>query len=421
MLAFTWAKAWVARLVMVTILFQAMTYASPSQLNVDLPTTSAALVARGTIAPNQLCDGNSDCASKSCKFESTPESCDLLNSTGSVVTCPDSVLGFRSDKGYCRGFPLNHTCANQGECRNGYCSKKNGTCIATYVGQACKDDLGCSNPQVCRNGKCFKPAAASLYPNESCKVGSSCKSGKCVTFFDPVTESYTAGAGYDYVEETRPVCNYLQNGQKGCRTLDDCQDALCLDGVCKQGADGQRCLDSFQCINVCGLDGVCYTPSKLISAGDPCKTNASCYSNDCTDGYGPPISRPDFRNPGKNFSAIPDLRCFGRPSGFGGVCGNDEDCNQGVCQSGKCKGLPLGSPCPYDNVCASLTCGEDTGKCAIGQAGAPCAKGSDCYSSNCKNNVCQPVWRFAKCRTFKDCGPEDYCNSDNRCVKQFIR
>ncbi|KAK0569596.1 hypothetical protein OC861_000776 [Tilletia horrida] len=158
-------KKWAGGLAVAAILVQMMTFVMSAHLNSELYRLPLAVRA-GSIAPNYACLEDSD-------------SCDQLNPDGSLADCRSDPAGYDSPRGYCQGFPLNHTCANQGECRNGRCS--NGICVKTQVGQACKDDLGCSGSQICKSGKCFAPAAGSLYPEESCKVGSSCKSGKCVT------------------------------------------------------------------------------------------------------------------------------------------------------------------------------------------------------------------------------------------------
>ncbi|KAK0544464.1 hypothetical protein OC846_006068 [Tilletia horrida] len=181
MLTLSSTKTWAFRLAGIAILAHMMTFVMAAHLNAELYRLPLAARA-GKVVPNQNCVNDSNCASGHC-LPGYDERCDLLNPDGSPAECngfDNSPYGFENYSAYCAGFPLNHTCANQGECRNGFCNSK-GICVKTKVGQACKDDLGCSGSQVCKSGKCFAPPVGSLYPQESCKIDCSCKSGRCVT------------------------------------------------------------------------------------------------------------------------------------------------------------------------------------------------------------------------------------------------
>ncbi|KAK0559601.1 hypothetical protein OC861_006592 [Tilletia horrida] len=320
MLTLSSTKTWAFRLAGIAILAHMMTFVMAAHLNAELYRLPLAARA-GKVVPNQNCVNDSNCASGHC-LPGYDERCDLLNPDGSPAECngfDNSPYGFENYSAYCAGFPLNHTCANQGECRNGFCNSK-GICVKTKVGQACKDDLGCSGSQVCKSGKCFAPPVGSLYPQESCKIDCSCKSGRCVTVL--TNENSYSGQKYN----VRPTCDFLATGQKGC------------------------------------LSPHVYPYYQL--------------------------TRPDYNNPGEDVRAYEDYACA--TSKFGGQCKISDDCLQGNCVSGICKGKPLKSTCSNDKDCTSLTCivpdGQKTGKCAISQSAVACTKNSTCYSGVCSDS-----------------------------------
>ncbi|KAK0547951.1 hypothetical protein OC846_004673 [Tilletia horrida] len=415
-------KTWVARLTVAAILVQMSALVTANPTDAVLSQDSLAVRA-GTGAPNSNCNVNSDCASGTCLDTTDFRTCDRLRPDGSVVECTDYQYGYGSS--YCRGFDLGHKCANQGECRNGLC--KRGTCVKTKVGQACKDDLGCSGSQVCTDGKCFAPAAGSLYPGEDCKVGSSCKSGRCTTQLEE--DSYAP-----YFLNFRLKCDYFALNQTGCRTFTDCRTGLCQNGACKLGADGDRCVFNSQCVNVCGTNGVCFTPNpkKLLSPDQPCKNGTDCLSGACyqTQGGDFPFTRPDFTNPGHNYTYYYDGRCGG--SLFNGKCRVSNDCAQGTCKSGVCKGAALGAKCTQDKACQSLTCiPPNNGTCVISQSIAPCSSNSDCFSNDCSNSSCywyqricpephcQALGEGKQCRVTGDCNASYYACIDGTCQNKY--
>ncbi|KAK0554863.1 hypothetical protein OC861_000777 [Tilletia horrida] len=351
MLTLSRTKTWAFRVAGIAILAHMTTFVMAAHLNADLYRLPLAARA-GKVVPNQNCVNDSNCASGHC-LPGYDLRCDLLNPDGSPAPCngfDNSPYGFDDYYAYCAGFPLNHTCANQGECRSGFCNS-NGICVKTTVGQACKDDLGCSGSQICKNSTCFTPAAGSLYPKASCKVGSSCKSGQCVTSLG--NDNTEHGQKYN----SQPVCDYLSTGQKGCRTIDDCQTGQCQNGTCRLGVDGTRCKYNFECAGLCGLDAVCFTPTAPLAPKQPCKNDTQCLSNRCLGPYDYPyytISRPDYTNSSKTVSAYYDRSCA--TSKFGGKCKSSQDCLQGNCVSGICTGKPRNSLCFADKDCTSLTC-----------------------------------------------------------------
>ncbi|KAK0544756.1 hypothetical protein OC846_005942 [Tilletia horrida] len=415
MLVSSTVKAWAFRFSLATALVQVVSSAVASQLNVDLPADS--LIRRaGTVPPNQDCNSNSDCISGDCNTRADLL-CYRLHPDGSAV---EDCFGdyYPGSINYCEGYRLGHKCANQGECHDGHCSAK-GYCVASYIGQACKNDLGCSGAQLCKNGKCFLPANNSIDPLQDCKRGYSCKSGRCVTSVYNMIPGYGADPRL-----TLPACDYFQPGQKGCKTMDDCGGYLCSNGTCILGNDGDRCIANFQCKNVCNLNGVCETPNFSkppiggSEIGQPCKNNTQCISNVCYNPtYAPGVTRPDFRNPGKNYT-FDDGNCQGQL--FGAKCFTTADCEQGACTNGTCQGTPLNSTCTADKFCASSTCvipkGQTKGKCAVSKAYAGCSTGATCYSGGCDSKYscpatfcpfphCAAVDQGGKCRFDGDCFP----------------
>ncbi|KAK0547953.1 hypothetical protein OC846_004675 [Tilletia horrida] len=278
----------------------------------------AILAARaGTIAPNQDCTSGSDCRSNDCiGYENF--ACQRLNTDGSYAENCDTNDNYLQN--YCSGVAVGQKCANQGECANGRCNSQH-KCVNTTAGKTgCLTDLGCSGTQVCRNSTCFAPASGSLYPRETCKSDSSCKSQRCVS---DIAERFVGEGIYP----TRPECDVFQQGQKGCRSFYDCYDALCLNitktagGTCKLGADGERCVANYQCQNVCSLNGVCYTPANgSLARYQPCTNNNQCISGTCYDSDFRTNYRPDFtRNDNSTFAWVNDYNCVG--SAVGGKCG----------------------------------------------------------------------------------------------------
>ncbi|KAK0544102.1 hypothetical protein OC845_005780 [Tilletia horrida] len=418
MLVLSQVKSWTVQFALGSVLVQVVHSAVASQLNVDLPARSLLLPRAGSVSPNQDCDSDADCASGSCNLRADLV-CDRLHPDGSPV---EDCFGdyYPASYNYCEGYPLGHKCANQGECQNGVCSAK-GYCVSSYVGQACKDNLGCSGAQLCKSGKCFLPANSSINPLQDCKRGYSCKSGSCVTF----TDNLILNDGSLF---TLPLCDYLHPGQRGCNSTTDCGGYVCSNGTCKIGKDGDRCLANFQCLNLCSLEGVCYSPDLSKppvggpAIGQPCKNDSQCLSGVCRQPVAA-LTRPDFTNPGQNFTYTRDRSCQGQL--FGGKCFTTDDCEEGHCINGACTGLALNSTCTDDKACASSTCniakGKTKGKCVISKRYASCSSNSNCYSNDCGNAYCfatfcpQPncaaVGLSGKCRFRGDCLPYLYCRN----------
>ncbi|KAK0554904.1 hypothetical protein OC845_000545 [Tilletia horrida] len=341
------------------------------------------------LGTNSVCSNGAQCLSGSC---TVPSSC--TNSDGSYAYC--DPLDSYGTKSICDRSQLGGKCVNPGDCYTGQC--KNGACSNSTVGDPCVEPYQCGNGQTCSGGKCAFFAPGSQYPGDNCSNDAQCKSGKCVS-------------GYPL-----PTCAGFANGATGCRTYSDCASGLCKSGTCTPGADGDRCIENAQCQNVCGTDGVCYTPKSPQSAGLPCKVGNQCLSNSCSPGGA--FTRPNINGTGTTREA--DNACVA--SIIGGKCAVASDCRQGVCKSGTCQGLPQGSTCSKSADCASNSCVGN--KCSLGSAYSPCTSGSQCCSGQCGQGDCNPdfvttcpskyclaIPQGGTCRDDDDCSYNDFCPS----------
>ncbi|CAD6908116.1 unnamed protein product [Tilletia controversa] len=222
-------------------------------------------------APNSPCFVDGECLSGDCAAITASQ---CTNPDGSFAYCPGTT-----DQ-HCTRYALGHSCANNGECQEGFC--RSGKCVASKDGDACSEQYQCTGPSVCGNGKCYTPSNATLHPNDVCDIGSQCLSGRCVT--DQLQkDSY--GVNTVTLKNQYPArCDYLANGQTSCRSFTDCSTGLCQSGTCNLGKDGDRCQVNYQCENLCSSDGVCYTPAKSNAQGqgEPCKTDDQCLSRSST-------------------------------------------------------------------------------------------------------------------------------------------
>ncbi|KAK0530022.1 hypothetical protein OC835_004135 [Tilletia horrida] len=372
--------------------------------------------------PFATCHVDSECLSGKCDVGSQ----ECHDPDGSLTLC---------DNGYtdtsCRGYPLGHSCANDGECDVGFC--RSGVCSASKDGDACKAMYQCVGASTCGDGgKCYTPAKASLYPNEPCHVNASCVSGRCSrvwTFYD---DNGFNPIEYDDRDPSR--CEHLNAGQSGCRTFKDCSHELCQGGVCKYGQPGDRCSVTYQCSDFCSLEGRCYKPSKAQDqgAGQPCRIDGDCLSNACE---GQDVTRPLLSDPSQTISAV-DFLCA--PSAEGRGCHTSSDCVQGgVCSSqGICTFVQNNGTCTRDDQCSSTFCLK-TGKkqatsgiCAKATGGLLCAGSDDgnfCFSGSCVQECplgynscddpyyCTSVDALATCRVDSDCMYGSVCSPDKKC------
>ncbi|KAK0527223.1 hypothetical protein OC842_004941 [Tilletia horrida] len=365
--------------------------------------------------PNAVCSRDSECISKSC--QNLP-SCYSQN--GTEIECVgDSYT-------HCTRFPLGSKCQHNGDCAEGFC--RSGTCVASKSGDPCVAESQCVGISICgTSGKCHTPRNHSLFPQQTCGADQQCYSNKCVSKLD-VTDIKDITLPYfgRFPEPTR--CDYLGLGQSKCRTYVDCSEGICKHGTCELGADGDRCLYNAHCKNVCGSDGLCYSPPSdgSLALNQPCTTGSQCFSGVCdTDD----LVRPLPYTPSETVHII-DSACY--PSAVGGKCSQDSDCSRSACQHGACVLLQVGQTCSRGlqcatGICDSKTTGGKTAVCRLGATHESCATKDDgegysdaiCQSRSCVLRECDyecgteywcaPVRTGGACRFSADCDAGASC------------
>ncbi len=135
--------------------------------------------------------------------------------------------------------------------------------------------------------------------------------------------------------------------------LNGLESDLDCGGSCTPCADGQTCVSATDCQNAVCLAGVCQSPTCNDGLQDGTETGVDCGSS-----------------------------CPACPAGMG--CASSADCQSGVCAGGICQapacndGLQNGGETDVD-------CGGSCAGCAVGQA---CLSGADCQSTLCSGGLC---------------------------------
>ncbi|KAK0561162.1 hypothetical protein OC861_005946 [Tilletia horrida] len=227
------------------------------------------------LGPSQPCSNATQCASNSC---STDNSC--ADAAGNIISCGGD---YYNPQAVCGRYDVGHTCANAGECLSGIC--KSGVCAAnSAVGDTCAQQYQCTDGQTCDNGTCKFYADDSRYPFDRCSTDSQCKTKECGYHWNLYTDIGPWYWLYGH-SVSDPICRPYFDGEQGCRSDVDCI-GLCQDGTCKLVPNGEHCIFTQQCQdqNLCGLDGICYTPTELSNrpAGQPCRGETY---DECAGGY----------------------------------------------------------------------------------------------------------------------------------------
>ncbi|KAE8250683.1 hypothetical protein A4X13_0g4495 [Tilletia indica] len=372
--------------------------------------------------PGKNCHLNSECLSNQCVPNAFRY--DLCtDTTGAYVPCATLTSS------NCARYPLGHTCANNGECKEGLC--KNGVCSAGQVGDTCAQNYQCDGQSLCgTDKKCFLPSAASTPPLEPCNSSSECRSARCISELRPKDSIGVNADPLDTVTLNEPVCDFLDNGQTGCRTYRDCTTGLCQGGTCATGTNGDRCIVNYQCSNICGLDGFCSTLSGPANQGtnELCKTSADCLSDWCRDAQYYGIQRPSLDDPNVLVS-VRDQTCHG--SRFGQGCHSTADCDEGVCSGGVCSLVPYGGACARSSQCGNMglckiPSGGTSGTCVLATGDNDCSRDDQCFSGHCvlkpcqsscpNGSWCQRVLNQGACRYNSDCSSIAVCGADQKCA-----
>ncbi|KAE8212237.1 hypothetical protein CF327_g4112 [Tilletia walkeri] len=334
--------------------------------------------------------------------------------------------------GVCQPFDLGHACDNNGQCLVGLC--KSGTCSPSEDGDSCVEQYQCTGAgQVCgiENRKCYVPSDQSVYPADICQRDSQCLNGNCTNQVEIRTPDGLITAYPNDYAPTYPVpppshCSYFADGFSGCRSYRDCADALCLDGTCKLGKSGDRCLVNYQCEGLCGLDGICFDPPTDAKYGvnQPAKLASQCLSGQLQGPYDSYITRPSLDDPSKP-ARERDSQCSA--SDTGASCNADNDCTRGKCNDDNICALVLnGGSCTSGSQCETQTCNKDSGTCETAGSYDPCAKDSDCFSGECRlgcyeylgydcpDKFCRGIGLGSTCRNDGDC-EAGACTADKKC------
>ncbi|KAE8271398.1 hypothetical protein A4X09_0g943 [Tilletia walkeri] len=381
--------------------------------------TDRAAVARSPQPPNSGCYSNSECLSGLCDV-----------GPGSSCTNPDgSYTDCSSDPRYntfCSGYALGQTCANNGDCREGFC--RSGKCTSSKAGDLCSEQYQCTGLLICSTDKkCSTPKNSTVYPDGICSANAQCKSGRCTA--DQLYKDDDGINQFTLYGRTPLRCDYLNRGQSGCRTFHDCKTGRCENGKCRAGKDGDSCIMNYNCEQVCGKNGSCFTPAANSGRqNEPCIKGDQCISGRCSRGY---VDRPSLDRTNHSVQAV-DTVC--EVSQVGDHCQVNGDCEEGLCRSGVCLLVKTGDKCSASTQCASKRCdtsssaGSTTrGTCVLANAGTECDNDLYCYSGRCVEPFCgygycgPPIDRCTSiapggtCRTSGDCDGLSGCSAEKKC------
>lgn len=217
----------------------------------------------------------------------------------------DCASGFECDfRDTCRPA-VDGNCLDDADCEaNRLCIEN----LCTPVDQTCQFDFQCAAGFSCANNRCRLLCG----PSTQCPTGTRCqdalcqpKTGECVDSSDcpDLTTNCVEGiclrrceAGCDPQTEIcgpesfcRPRTSPDPNAPAPfCRTDEDCDGTLCVEGVCRTACDvsapnpDDLCASYDGQVPLCGPDNLCYAQSELLS---DCRTQSDCPdTQSCVDG-----------------------------------------------------------------------------------------------------------------------------------------
>ncbi|NUN15706.1 MAG: hypothetical protein HUU55_18935 [Myxococcales bacterium] len=310
----------------------------------------------------------------------------------------------------CGGFCLgSEFCFDDEICYFGYCTPKKPLGSPCGADNHCKSDhCGCIVDDGLLGvsaGICYKEASKEM--GEDCKVDAECITNRCsaelcVTGHCVCDDNNDCGPN-QWCDQGDPL---LGIGTNVCKPLKD-------DGV--TCTSSERC-KSGHCSTESDLDpcGYCYTPNSG-DAGDACRVNAECKSDQC--GY--VCGAPGF---GK-CKCNTDLDCGLNQYCGGGnncnpqkadcsTCDADNKCLSGVCTAsvlGTCitpNSATLGQSCCHDDECVVGKCGSD-GLCQCTED-FHCGDNQYCAKNGLNQNECTP--KKNECET---------CDADRKCKSDY--
>ncbi len=331
----------------------------------------------GSAKAGEPCDGNSDCASGVCDYDTMaclpalPKgACQFNSDCASGVCVPGKDLGtcgpavdgtdcsidaecisricaYANNLGSCGAQPDYSYCQRDKDCISGLCDDTFGSAICLEPAGGPCDDVGqCGGYSlVCSQGKCVDP----LFNGSPCQDNLQCAEGLCAN----------------------GVCGPALADGSPCGKNDDCVDVLgCINGTCGPQVDGKACTSGLQCLSMTCRAGLCWS---RLSDGASCSADTDCASGLCKNG----ACREHADN--------------------GAPCDLGTDCRSGQCNAGICQCVsPLGTP-PQDQAgCCSGSEGELTGHY------------TSSYGAACDPSIARPCTP-GQCDPGELCGPAGVC------------
>jgi len=270
-------------------------------------------------------------------------------------------------------------------------------CTEGKQGDPCEDDDNCQeHGLVCHGFLSYPVCGPSRLHGESCDDSDDCvddhycRGGNCWDgrLGDPCEENVWIGKGWGcccgYVchSQLHECTEYGQEGDD-CGDEDDCLSSICISGSCSEGTTGDPCWGYSDCAKdyVCntyystaGFEGQCMP---LGADGDHCVEDYHCMSGyDCED---------NVCDSGKCKPDCSDAQCG--DDGCGGSCG---DCGKGwKCQNGACI-----VDCQPD--CSGKDCGPDGcgGNCGDCPSWAKCIDGICCDQTEYEGCLGEDIYFF---------------------------
>ena len=217
----------------------------------------------------------------------------------------DCNSGFECDfRDTCRPETFG-TCLTDAECNSGNICIDN---VCTPLSETCQFDFQCAAGFTCANNSCLLLCG----PETKCPSGTSCEDNLCQPVVGECVDSSECpdlatncvegaclrrcDAGCDAAIEVcdadgfcRPRSLPDPNAPTPfCRTDDDCNGTVCVEGVCRTECDITAASPDDICasydgqVPLCGPDNLCYAESELESE---CRTQSECLEGEsCIDG-----------------------------------------------------------------------------------------------------------------------------------------
>lgn len=302
------------------------------------------------------------------------------------------------------------TCNPTFFCKDGTCTKDK--CPApNCTTNICRPDTGCI--RSCSGVKC---PAGSICVDGSCEptpcIANACKSGEVCDSSDTINPACVPDPCQvpGQCKHGR-ICVYDRCVDDPCKSMKCPSGQICFAGQCQDPKTCEvdiDCASDQVCENKQCVDPGCYTRTpRCQNSGDLCLAT-SCKENPCASGGVLQCTADQFCRPtdGK-CGEVCDKTAQTK-------CGNDEKCNDGVCQRDPCSNLSCGS----GQTCVNGVCVND--RCSAGNVckhGRVCnpsmnrCQDDPCLYMRCPNGLtcrlgqCVPTG----CRVDKDCPGNQIC------------